>query len=123
MALHNDFGKKGEAAARDALLRKGYLIRETNWRCNKFEIDIVAEKDNRLIIVEVKTRSHEIYDLSKVINAKKCANLISAGKAYQKKYNLPLELQFDIILQVGEDEDHFTTEHLEDAIHPRLRTY
>lgn len=123
MALHNDFGKKGEAAARDALLRKGYLIRETNWRCNKFEIDIVAEKDNRLIIVEVKTRSHEIYDLSKVINAKKCANLISAGKAYQKMYNLPLELQFDIILQVGEDEDHFMTEHLEDAIHPRLRTY
>lgn len=49
MAKHNIFGQKGENAAFEALLAKGYLIRDRNWRSGKNEIDIVAEKDNRII--------------------------------------------------------------------------
>ena len=64
MAKHNIFGQKGENAAFEALLAKGYLIRDRNWRSGKNEIDIVAEKDNRIIVVEVKSRSHPIYDAS-----------------------------------------------------------
>ena len=122
MARHNDFGKKGEEAARDVLLRNGYIIRETNWRCDKYEIDIVAEKDTRLIVVEVQTRTSPINDLTKVITKKKIANIINAGKAYLAMNKLPYELQFDIILQIGEADD-FETEHIEDAIIPPLKTY
>ena len=50
MAKHNIFGQKGENAAFEALLAKGYLIRDRNWRSGKNEIDIVAEKDNVLLI-------------------------------------------------------------------------
>ena len=46
MAKHNIFGQKGENAAFEALLAKGYLIRDRNWRSGKNEIDVVAEKDN-----------------------------------------------------------------------------
>ena len=122
MARHNDFGKKGEEAARDVLLRNGYIIRETNWRCDKYEIDIVAEKDTRLIVVEVKTRTSPINDLTKVITKKKIAHIINAGQAYLAMNKLPYELQFDIILQIGEADD-FETEHIEDAIIPPLKTY
>ena len=58
MAKHNDLGKAGENAAVAYLEQKGYLIRDRNWRKGHFELDIVAAKDNELIVVEVKTRSN-----------------------------------------------------------------
>ena len=124
MALHNDFGKKGEAAARDALLRKGYLIRETNWRCNKFEIDIVAEKGNRIIIVEVKTRALDamVNPLDAVTPAK-IRHMVNAANAYMRYNHLPHEGQFDIITIVGDNRENAQITHISDAFRPPLRSY
>ncbi len=123
MAEHNIFGKKGEKAAYEALLAKGYLIRDRNWRCGRNEVDIIAEKDNRIIIVEVKTRSYPIDDISQVITRDKIRHLIAAGNAYIKMFSLPHELQFDVILITGSDTDNFTIEHIPDAFIAPLRTY
>ncbi len=123
MAEHNIFGKKGENAAYEALLAKGYLIRDRNWRCGKNEVDIIAENNNRIIIVEVKTRSYPIDDISQVITRDKIRHLIAAGNAYVKMFHLPHELQFDVILITGEDADHFSIEHIPDAFMAPLRTY
>ncbi|MFW6097432.1 MAG: YraN family protein, partial [Chloroflexota bacterium] len=35
---------------------KGYKILERNWRCNRGEIDLVAQAGQTVVIVEVKTR-------------------------------------------------------------------
>lgn len=123
MARHNIFGKNGETVACELLITKGYIIRERNWRCGKNEIDIVAEKGDRLIIVEVKTRSHEIPDISQIITRKKISRLIAAGNAYQNMSKLPLKLQFDIVLLTGPDENSLSVEHIEDAFMPPLKTY
>ncbi len=123
MAQHNIFGKEGEKAACETLLKKGYIIREQNWRVGKDEIDIVAEKGNRIIIVEVKTRSHKIDDVSKVITKQKIQHLVKAGKAYLNFYGLPHQLQFDIMLLTGSDINNLSVEHIEDAIMPPMRTY
>ena len=40
------------------LEKEDYLIRHRNWRKGHFELDIVAAKDNELVVVEVKTRSN-----------------------------------------------------------------
>ena len=56
MAKHNDLGKAGENAAAAYLEKEDYLIRHRNWRKGHFELDIVAAKDNELVVVEVKTR-------------------------------------------------------------------
>lgn len=61
MAKHNDLGKAGENAAVAYLEQKGYLIRNRNWRKGHFELDIVAAKDNELIVIEVKTRSNTLF--------------------------------------------------------------
>ena len=58
MAEHNELGKAGENAAVAYLEEHGYLIRHRNWRKGHFELDIVAAKENELVIVEVKTRSN-----------------------------------------------------------------
>ena len=50
MAEHNELGKAGENAAVAYLEEHGYLIRHRNWRKGHFELDIVAAKENELVI-------------------------------------------------------------------------
>lgn len=57
MAAHNDLGKQGEALAVDLLLQKGYSILHTNWTFQKAEVDILAQQDSTLAVIEVKTRT------------------------------------------------------------------
>lgn len=123
MAEHNTLGKEGENAACEMLIRKGYLIRDRNWRCGKNEIDIIAEKDGRIIIVEVKTRTNDyIDDISKLITPAKIKHIVNAGKAYLKFFGLSQELQFDIIMLHG-DKTNLSIEHIEDAIMPPMHFY
>ena len=61
MAEHNELGKAGENVAVAYLEEHGYLIRHRNWRKGHFELDIVAAKENELVIVEVKTRSNTLF--------------------------------------------------------------
>jgi putative endonuclease len=63
MADHNDFGKIAEDLAADYLQKNGYKILVRNFRFQKAEIDIIAEKDNLIIIVEVKARSTDAFML------------------------------------------------------------
>src|SRR5690606_22796091 len=57
MAQHNELGKLGEGLDIKYLTTKGFVIREKNWRFQKAEVDIIAQEENLLIAVEVKTRS------------------------------------------------------------------
>lgn len=66
MAKHNNTGKEGELLAQKHLQSLGYEILHTNWVCNKNELDIVATKDNLLVIVEVKSRSSLRFDNPKM---------------------------------------------------------
>ena len=50
-------GERGEVRAWDFLKKQGYKILEKNYRCKIGEIDVICEKDRRLIFVEVKTRT------------------------------------------------------------------
>ena len=49
-------GFAGENMAAKLLQEKGYKILARNWRCGHLEVDIIAETDDYLVIVEVKTR-------------------------------------------------------------------
>ena len=53
MAEHNELGKLGEELAVEFLRKEGYEILETNWTFQKAEIDIIAQKENTLAVVEV----------------------------------------------------------------------
>ncbi len=49
-------GDFGEAAAHAYLLRQGYRILARNWRCNRGELDLVAQDGDQIVFVEVRTR-------------------------------------------------------------------
>ncbi|CAH0161391.1 MULTISPECIES: YraN family protein [unclassified Microbacterium] len=56
MAAKDELGRAGEDRAAKHLSTRGYRILDRNWRCTQGEIDIVAERDGTICIVEVKTR-------------------------------------------------------------------
>lgn len=54
-------GQYGERVAARCLVDAGFEIIETNWRCARGELDIVACEGRTLVICEVKTRSSAAY--------------------------------------------------------------
>ncbi len=54
-------GKRGEDLAVDYLSGAGWTVLERNWRCRYGEIDVIAADGSDLVIVEVKTRTGQLY--------------------------------------------------------------
>jgi putative endonuclease len=119
MAKHNDLGDFGEERAADYLRSQGYILRHQNWKSGKKELDIVAEKENVLVVVEVKTRSTDsfLHPKDTVTNAK-IRHTVHAAEAYIFKYDLMMETRFDIVSVIPGEDGHFTIEHIEDAFLP-----
>ena len=102
MAIHNALGKAGEDAVAAYLEHNGYVIRDRNWRKNRLELDIVATKDNGLIIVEVKTRSNTEYIKPQdAVNWQKIRRIVIAADAYVKHFRIDAHVRFDIITAVA----------------------
>jgi putative endonuclease len=117
MAEHNDLGKLGEEMAVIFLKKNGYAILETNWTFQKAEIDIIAQKENTLAIVEVKTRSSLEFGLPQdFVKPKKIQLLVKAVNEYLIFNDLDLEVRFDII-SVYKENKEMKIEHLEDAFY------
>lgn len=115
MASHNQLGKKGEQLAVDFLIENGYDIVERNYRFNKAEVDIIAQKEDVLAIIEVKTRSTADFgNPQDFVKPKQIKNLVKAVDEYVTVNNLEIDVRFDIIAIVKE-EKQFNIEHLEDA--------
>ena len=115
MAEHNELGKKGEQLAVDFLLDKGYVIVEKNYRFQKAEIDIIAQKETVLAVVEVKTRSTNYFgNPEEFVNPKKIKLLTMAIDDYVIKNDLDVEVRFDIIAVLALN-GKFEIEHIEDA--------
>ena len=118
MATHNETGKKAEEISREFLVNKGYKILESNWRHYHKEIDILAEHENHLVVVEVKSVPERYYfSPSELLSHKKMRNLVDAAEAYILKYNVMQEVRFDLIVVIfsGKGEK---IEHIESAFIP-----
>ncbi|MCC8176450.1 MAG: YraN family protein [Bacteroidales bacterium] len=120
MAQHNDIGAWGEEMARQHLISKGYGIVDTNSRIGP-EVDIIATKDDRIVFVEVKTRSSDFGDPLATVDRKKMSRLATAANAFIRRYGVKFYPQFDVITVIGEPEMYEIT-HYEDAFRPPLRT-
>lgn len=115
MAQHNELGKLGEELAVDFLQKNGYEILETNWTFQKAEIDIIAQKDTVLSIVEVKTRSSIEFGLPQdFVKPKKIQLLVKAVNEYIISNDLDVAVRFDIIA-IYKEEGIYKIDHIEDA--------
>jgi putative endonuclease len=118
MAEHNELGKSGEAAALAYLKEKGYRILHTNWRLGSFELDIVAQTEEELVIIEVKTRSGgSITNPEDAVTDQKIKRIIAATDCYIRYFDIDLSARFDIISVIG-SHPNFEIDHIEDAFYP-----
>lgn len=84
--LRKRCGQKGEAIALAYLRKKGYTILETNFHSRYGEIDILACKDGRLHVCEVKTRTDVTFGTpEEAVNWKKLQKLKKTIQCYQQQ--------------------------------------
>ncbi len=110
-----ELGQLGENIAEKHLISKGFKIQARNIRYGKEELDIVAKKDDKLVVVEVKTRqTAEIGEPWRAVTRKKQKHIIRCAHNYVIDHNIDLEVRFDIVSIVH---NSFRTdlEHIEDA--------
>jgi putative endonuclease len=116
MASHNDFGKKAEDLAVQFLQKNGYKILVRNFRYQKAEIDIIAEKDNLIIIVEVKARSTDFFILpQEAVTKGKIRLIVTAANHFMEEFNKDQEVRFDIISVLPDEKGNLNIEHITDA--------
>ena len=118
MAQHNERGTKAENIAAEYLAGKGYRIMERNWRHYHKEIDIIAEKDTKLIIVEVKARQEGGEEnVSEIFSKGKMRNMVDAAEAYIFKEDIHKEVRFDFFLVIFDPLGH-KVQHIPEAFIP-----
>lgn len=114
-------GDKGEKLAAGYLTDKGYIIHEINWRSGNKEIDIIAETNNTIIVIEVKSRTAPfIVEPESAVTLSKQKLLIQAANHYLIYKNIDKEVRFDIISIVF-FKNTYKINHLEDAFYPKVR--
>lgn len=121
MATHNEKGKEGEQLAANYLQAAGYVIRHRNWRCGHKELDIVAEKDGILAVVEVKTRKDTDYGTpEEAVTNGKIRRIVSSADAYVRKYAIDLPVRFDLITIITGTGNRPELTHIPNAFYPPL---
>lgn len=118
MAEHNKLGIKGEKIALAFLIENNYEILERNWRYKRAEVDIIAKKDDWIIIVEVKTRSTDFFDgPGDSITNNKMKMLTNAAQAFVVQHDLENEVRFDLIYIINSGQTE-KIKHIKNAFYP-----
>lgn len=117
-----EWGKFAENIAAEYLLSEGYTIRERNWRVgHTIEVDIIAEKGNDMVFVEVKARSGNWEDAADAVDLKKMRKISKGADIYLRAAPFNYDYRFDIITVTGNVND-YKLEHYPDAFMPPLKT-
>ena len=94
-------GLEGQKRAERYLKERGYTVLARNYRSRRGEIDIVVEKDERVVFVEVKNWSYlDAGDLEYAIDSRKQRRILTTSRCFLHDHP---ELQgrrcgFDVIL-------------------------
>ena len=78
-----NLGRRGEQLAEQRLIAGGYAILARNYRCREGEIDLVAQRGETTVFVEVRTRRSEAFGSPEAsITPRKRQHLIAAAQSY-----------------------------------------
>ncbi len=106
MKKHNkSTGDKGEQLAADWLVLHNYEILQRNWRYGRYEIDIIAQKNNTIHFLEVKTRTNTKFGHpEEAVTKTKFEQIKKAANEYLAENITTHQIQFDIISILIKDE-------------------
>jgi putative endonuclease len=79
-----ELGKRGERLAADYLRHLGYRVVGSGFLARRGEIDLICRRADRLVVVEVKTRSSNAFgEPAEAIGARKRRALNAAAAEYR----------------------------------------
>lgn len=116
--FHFSLGKAGENWAACSLEKKGYRVLEKNYRCQLGEIDLVLEKDRRIIFAEVKTRSSlEKGHPKEAVDERKRMQMGKTAAWYLKNHQMAdASVRFDVVSVLLDRRGGYEIEHVENAL-------
>ncbi len=94
----NNSGKMGEDYAARFLQSRGFDITDRNYHSRYGEIDIIAQNNEYILFVEVKTRSMNSYGLPRdAVDHRKQQKIIKTAYVYLQGKALDRQPRFDVI--------------------------
>ena len=103
--IRNKTGVWGELFTARYLRDRGYKILASNYVCRFGELDIVAQKDKVICVVEVKTRNKNTAGApGEAVDYHKKSRVESAAKSYISAAKLQGEVRFDVSEVLLDDE-------------------
>ena len=100
--VHLQSGFWGEDLAAAYLREKGYVILERDWHSGHRDIDIIAQNNECMVFVEVKTRRSRDYGEPEIaVNLQKQKNLLRAINHYLNYRRIDTPWRFDVITIIG----------------------
>lgn len=115
MTHNQEIGRWGEQAAADYLVAKGYEIIARNVRTPYGEIDLIVQKDDTTIFVEVKTRTTKSFGPPEIaVTPRKQGHMLSCAEHYAQQNEID-HWQIDVIA-IERVEGKAEIVHFENAI-------
>lgn len=116
MSKNKKIGDWGEGLALEYLESKGYTVVAKNYRYSRFEIDLIAEKDDLLVFIEVKTRSGIQFGYPEDwVDNNKVQRILEASDNYIHDNDWQKGIRFDVIAILSGNKPEI--KHFEDAFH------
>ncbi|MEP2024399.1 MAG: YraN family protein [Reichenbachiella sp.] len=109
-----DIGKEAEERALKFLIELGYTLQKRNYRYKRSEIDIIVQKGNTIVFVEVKFRKTTKFGHpEEFVSDNQKRSIVSGAEHFISETNWQENIRFDIIAIDGQ----FNIEHFEDAFY------
>ena len=99
--MTKQLGKFGEQAVIDHLVLQKFKILAQNYQKFFGEIDIIAQKDDLIIFVEVKTRKNSFLTMHNLVSYSKQQKIIKTARFFISSNTTPLQnktFRFDVAL-------------------------
>lgn len=97
MDIKKAVGDAGESFVADYIKKQGYIISIRNYSTKYGEIDIIAENNDEILFVEVKTRSNNSYAKpQEYVDVHKQRRILTTASIYLKHNGYGLQPRFDV---------------------------
>lgn len=111
MAVRERVWHGGEDAALELYRRRGYRLIARNWKCPLGELDLVLERDGRVVFCEVKARrSGRLGGPHEAVTPAKQRKLRALGEVFAGRHGVPpAGYRFDVasvLMRPGGPEVH-----------------
>lgn len=111
-------GRAGEKAVADYIKSRKMNVVEKNYVTPFGEIDIIAEDDDYIVFIEVKTRSGDRYGApSEAVDKTKRKHIVDSAKYYLKVTNSTESFTRFDVAEVFSDNGSYAVNYIEDAFY------